>query len=105
MAVTRILGALHADEYIGLSAGDGSGNGDEATTGVTYYLNNSTTVLADGAIGGSNGNDGLSPKTPFLTLTYAVSRCVSGRGDKIVPMPPHAETLTAVLTINVDNLT
>jgi hypothetical protein len=63
------------------------------TTGQVYYVSN--TVVAPGGIGGSDGNDGKSPLTPFSTLDYAVSQCVANRGDIIYVMPGHAETVTA----------
>jgi len=65
-----------------------------------FFVNNSTSTLAPGAIGGSNGNSGLSPQEPFSTLAFAISSCTAGRGDVIVVMPGHAETATAVITIS-----
>ncbi len=65
-----------------------------------FFLNNATSGLAEGALGGSNGNDGLDPLRPFATLAYAISKCTASRGDVIVVLPGHAETLTAVTTIS-----
>ena len=65
------------------------------------FVNNSTSTTSDGAISGSNGNSGLSPKEPLSTLAGAVAMCKAGRGDVIVIMPGHAETNTAVVNINV----
>lgn len=66
-----------------------------------FFLNNSTSTGADGAISGSNGNSGLSPKEPLSTIAGAIAKCKAGRGDVIVVMPGHAETLTAVTTLSV----
>ena len=68
--------------------------------GKVFWVNNST-VLADGGIGGSDGNPGTYQK-PFRTIDYAIGRCVSGRGDIIMVMPGHAETITAAGTITLD---
>ena len=70
------------------------------TTGRIYYVSNNTVVAPDG-IGGSNGNDGLSPQTPFADIDYAVGRCTANRGDVIVVMPGHSETLTTAITCDV----
>jgi hypothetical protein len=55
---------------LGMDAGPGIGN--------IWYV-----YGIDGGIG-SNANDGLSPATPFLTLTYALSKCVTGNHDYII---------------------
>lgn len=74
------------------------GNTVDSPWGTTYYLNNSTAILPGGR-GGSNGNSGLSPLEPFSTITYALSKCVAGRGDRIVVANGHAETYTSSLTV------
>lgn len=73
----------------------------QAQPGQVFWVNNST-VLADGGVGGSNGNPGTYQK-PFGTIGYAVSRCTAGRGDIIYVMPGHAETIStnAILALNV----
>lgn len=65
------------------------------TTGRTFFVNNSSTGIITGAVGGSDGNSGRSPLEPFSTLDYAVSQCTANRGDTIYVMPGHAETVTA----------
>jgi hypothetical protein len=55
-----------------------------ATTG-TYYFVDSVT--------GANTNDGLSPATPFATLVYALTQTVASKGDVVILMPTHAETI------------
>lgn len=71
------------------------------TTGQTFYVNNST-VLPPEAIGGSNGNSGTSPLSPFSTVDYAIGRCTAGRGDVIYVMPSHAETVSSAAFIAMD---
>lgn len=58
----------------------------DITTGSVFYVHSGT---------GSNSNDGTSPSTPVATLDYAVGKCTASKGDIIVLMPGHAETLTA----------
>lgn len=69
--------------------------------GKVFYVCNSS-VLAERGINGSNGNDGLTPEKPFATIAYAVSRCTAGRGDKIMVMPGHAESIAAAAGIDVN---
>jgi hypothetical protein len=71
-----------------------------AHPGEVFWVNNSS-VLAKGGVGGSNGNDG-SYKKPFSTIDYAIGRCTAGRGDIIMVMPGHAETITAAGGITID---
>lgn len=68
--------------------------------GKVFWVNNSS-VLADGGIGGSDGNPGTYQK-PFRTIDYAIGRCTAGRGDIIMVMPGHAETITAAGGITLD---
>src|SRR3990167_5177448 len=69
-----------------------------------FYMSNSTT-LPYGGIAGSNGNSGLSPLEPYQTLfgttgVLASAEVVASRGDVIVIMPGHSETITAVGTVS-----
>ena len=65
-----------------------------------WFVNNSTSGLPDGAKSGSDGNGGLSPKEPLATLSQAQTNALAARGDVIVVLPGHAETLTAALTLS-----
>jgi len=69
--------------------------------GQIFYVN-STTVIADGGVGGSNGNPGTYQK-PFATIAYAVTRCKANRGDIVLVMPGHTESVIAAATISVAN--
>lgn len=45
------------------------------------------------SVTGSNGFDGLSPDAPFATLAYAITKCVTSKGDNIILLPGHVETV------------
>ena len=68
--------------------------------GKVFWVNNST-VLAEGGIGGSDSNPGTYQK-PFLTLDYAVGRCLANRGDVIYVMPGYTQTMAAADAVDVD---
>lgn len=72
----------------------------QAQPGRVFWVNNSG-VLAEGGVGGSDGNPGTYQK-PFGTIDYAIGRCTAGRGDTIMVMPGHAETITAAAGITLD---
>lgn len=50
---------------------------------------------------GSNGNDGTL-EAPYATIDYAIGKCTASRGDTIVVMPGHTETVTAAGGIALD---
>ena len=60
------------------------------TTGNYYYVS---------SVSGSNSNNGLSSSTPFATLKYAATRCLSNNFDVIIMMPGHTETVSAAAYI------
>lgn len=70
-----------------------------AYPGKVYFLNNSG-VKPDRGIDGSNGNPGTYLK-PFSTLTYAASQCLANRGDIIMVMPGHAETISSATALTL----
>lgn len=51
------------------------------------------------SVTGSNGYDGLSPETPFATLAYAITQCTTAKGDNIILLPGHIETVSAAGTV------
>lgn len=67
--------------------------------GKIFYVNG-TSVPAPGGVGGSNGNKGTY-LAPFATIVYALTKCVSGRGDIIVVAPNHAETVSDATSFDV----
>jgi len=46
---------------------------------------------------GDDGNNGVDPSTPFKTITYALSQCVSGRNDYIIVLNGWSETTPIVV--------
>ena len=59
------------------------------------------------AVGGtspSDGNNGLSPQTPFATIQKGLDACTSGRGDTVAVLPG-SYTITAALTMSNDDVT
>lgn len=59
--------------------------------GSVFYVNSQAT----GGLDANNSALGLNPTTPFSSLDFAFSQCVTSRGDVIVALPGHTETLTA----------
>lgn len=68
--------------------------------GKIFFVNNSSAIAEDG-IGGSDSNPGTYQK-PFSTIDYAIGRCTSGRGDIVLVMPGHSETIAAADDILLD---
>lgn len=69
--------------------------------GKVFWVDNSTTGLLAGQVGGSNGNDGTF-NAPFATIDYAVGQCRANKGDVIFVKPGHAETISSATTLAVD---
>ena len=59
--------------------------------GEVFWVN-STTVLAKGGVGSSDGNPGTYQK-PLSTITKAISLATASRGDVVICMPGHSETI------------
>src|SRR3990167_8637713 len=72
--------------------------------GRTYYVNGSTTAaeLQPLGIGGSDGNSGLTPEQPLATIDAAINKCSAGRGDTIIVLPGHTESITTATGIVPD---
>lgn len=68
--------------------------------GKVFWVNNSS-VLAEGGIGGSDGNPGTYQK-PFSTLDYAIGKCTASRGDVIYIMPGYTQSMTAADAVDAD---
>jgi hypothetical protein len=66
------------------------------TTG-TYLFVSSTS--------GSDGNSGRDKQHPLATVQAAIGKCTAGKGDVILLMPGHAETVTATsIALNVSGV-
>lgn len=61
--------------------------------GEVFWVNNSS-VLAKGAIGGSDTNPGTYQK-PKSTIAGAISAATASRGDIVMVMPGHAENVSS----------
>lgn len=72
----------------------------ETHPGEVFWVN-STTVLAKGGVGGSDGNGGTYTK-PFSTLDGAVGKTKASRGDIIVLMPGFTETVSTATALALD---
>ena len=68
--------------------------------GKVFWVNGST-ALAPGGVGGSNSNDGTYQR-PFATIDYAVGQCTANRGDIIMVMPGHSETISSATSLVLD---
>jgi fructose-specific component phosphotransferase system IIB-like protein len=51
---------------------------------------------------GNDGNTGKLPNKAFKTADYAVGKCTANKGDIIIAMPGHTETITASNTLTFD---
>ncbi len=69
--------------------------------GVVLYVCNST-VLSPNGVPGNNGADGKTPDRPLATIKAALANTVANRGDKIILLPGHAETITGTLGLNLN---
>lgn len=70
-------------------------------TGKTFYVCNSS-VLQPLGITGSNSNSGLTPEQPLSTIDAAINKCLAHRGDTIIVMPGHAETIADATSLVPD---
>lgn len=75
----------------------------EDTPGRVFWVGSNVTGATDAAGYGEN------PGAPFATLVYAETQALTQRGDRIIILPNHTETLlsatgAAILTLDVANL-
>lgn len=68
--------------------------------GEVFWVNGSS-VAGKGASVGSDTGKGTF-RAPFATIDYAIGRCLANRGDVIMVMPGHAETVAAAAGIVAD---
>ena len=59
-----------------------------------YFVNSTT--------GTDSASAGQSPDTPFDTIDYAIGQCTASKGDVILVMPEHVETIAAAGGIACD---
>src|SRR3954447_6326802 len=73
------------------------GAGQLFTTGKVLYVS---------SLGGNNINVGNDPAAPIATVAQAISQCRANKGDIIVILPGHTETVTATsINVNVAGVT
>jgi len=68
--------------------------------GKVFYVSNST-VTVEGGVGGADGNPGTYQR-PLATVEAAINKCTAGRGDIIMVMPGHAESIASATALNFD---
>lgn len=72
----------------------GTGSGAIPTTTGSYFFVDSVT--------GNDGNTGDTPTNPLATIDAAINKCTANKGDVIIVMPNHAETISDASSINPD---
>jgi hypothetical protein len=70
------------------------------TMGMTGIPLSGNVFFVHSGRGGNSGNGGYD--APFSTLDYAVGRCTADRGDVIVALPGHTETVSAAAGLDLD---
>ena len=73
----------------------------QAHPGQVFYVN-STGVKLTGVSSGSDSTGAGTYNKPFATIDYAIGRCTASRGDIILVMPGHTETVSAASGIDID---
>lgn len=68
--------------------------------GRTFFVGNGT--AQHGQIAASDANSGLNVKEPMATIDGATNNCTAGRGDNVVVLPGHTESITAAGGITSD---
>jgi hypothetical protein len=63
---------------------------------VNSVTGNNTTV--------GSGSNGVDPTTPFKTLAFAITQCVSSNADVIYLMPGHVETVSSATSHNINKI-
>lgn len=71
----------------------GGGGGIPATTGNIFFVHSGT---------GNSAFDGKSAANPLATIDQAVNKCTASKGDLVVVMPGHAETIASATSLVVD---
>ncbi|MDO8630323.1 MAG: hypothetical protein Q7R41_07505, partial [Phycisphaerales bacterium] len=57
-------------------------------TGNIFYV--------DSAVGTDSAGYGTTPDAPLASIDYAIGLCTASQGDRIIVLPGHAETTTAI---------
>ena len=54
------------------------------------------------SVSGSNSNEGLSADAPMATIDAAIGKCTANKGDVIIVMPGHSESISGAGAIAAD---
>jgi hypothetical protein len=74
-----------------------------AYPGKVFYVNNTSVLAAtDDGVGGADSTSAGTYQRPFATIDYAIGQCVANRGDIILVMPGHAETISSATALVAD---
>jgi len=73
----------------------------QAHPGEVFFVNGSS-VKKTGVSSGSDSTGAGTYNKPFATIDYAIGRCTASRGDIIMVMPGHTETVAAASGIDLD---
>ena len=88
---------------LGVNIFDGIGpltNGTDlfSTTGKIVYVG--SVAVPGGVVGVDDATVGDRPQQPYATLDFANNQLTANRGDMIVALPGHAETVTAAIAFD-----
>lgn len=73
----------------------GSGSSIPVTTGKYFYVDSNL---------GNAGNTGLEPTAALATIAQAITKCTTSKGDVIIVMPGHAETVATATAFNLNKI-
>lgn len=71
----------------------GSDDSIPTTTGIYFFVDSVT---------GNDGNDGKSKEKALATIDAAINKCTANKGDVIIVMPNHAETISDATSLVPD---
>lgn len=74
------------------------------TVGMTTTFTTGRTIFVDSNYG-TSGGDGSTPAAAVDTLAHALLLATANKGDVILLMPNHAETIVAATTISTEGIT
>lgn len=75
----------------------------QTNPGKVFWVSNADVLLDDGnSVAGVDQAGGGTYQRPFRTLDFAIGQCTASRGDIIMVMPGHTESVTAATDIILD---
>lgn len=91
MRLRDYIPALKYGAKLGLKELEGAGL---LTFGSIFYV--------DSVTGSNTANDGKTPEQPRASIDSAVGLCTANKGDHIICLPGHVETVTAAAGLDLD---